>query len=64
MVAGDESLVSDRLPTCKANEAFFVPLFAAEFKLLHASLEDLAASVATWGEVVVMAVGTVEFLVF
>jgi len=63
MVTWDESLVSDWLSASEADEALLVPLFAAEFELLHSRLEDVSAAVASWGEVVVMAIGAVEFLV-
>lgn len=63
VVTWDEPLVSDWLSAGEADEAVFVPLLAAELKLLHSSLEDVSASVAPGGEVVVMAIGAVKLLI-
>jgi len=63
VVTWDEALVADWLPACEADETFLMPLFAAEFELLHSRLEDVAAAIATRGEVVVMAISAVQPLI-
>lgn len=63
LVTRDEALATDWLLTNLAAEALFMPLFALVFVLLHASPEDILASVTAGSEVVVMAISTEETFV-
>lgn len=64
LVARDEALVSNWLVAHLAAEALLMPLFTLVLKLLHASPKDVLTSITPGSEVVVMAIGTVQFLVF
>lgn len=58
-----ETLVADRLQANLAAETLLVPLFPLVLILLHPGSKESAATVAASREVVVMAVGTVQFVV-
>jgi len=59
LVTWDEALVANRLLAYAAAETWLVPLLATELKLLHASAENVATSIAPSSEVVVMAISTI-----
>jgi len=62
-VTWDKALVSDWLLANLTTKALLMPLLSLVLIFLHSSTEDIAAAVASCGKVVVMAVGTVKFLV-
>jgi hypothetical protein len=64
IVTRDEALVANGLLADIAAKAFFMPLLAAELKLLHSSTEDVTTSITSGSKVIVMALGTVEFVFF
>lgn len=62
LLARDEALRSDRVLADNAAEAFLVPLSGLVLHLLGTSTEDLAAPIATAGELGVVAVATVDLV--
>ena len=62
LLTGDETLVADWLLTHLTAEALLMPLLALVLILLHTCAEDVLASIAAGGEIVVVAVSAVQLL--
>lgn len=62
LFARDEALCADRILTDHAAETLLVPLSGLVFHFLSASTEDLATSIATAGELGVVAVAAIDLV--
>lgn len=63
LVTGDKALVANGLLAYLTTEALLMPLLALVLILLHTSTEDVLAAITASSKVVVMTVGTEQFLV-
>lgn len=64
LLARDEALRADRVLADHAAEAFLVPLSGLIFHLLSTGTEDIAACIATSGELGIVAVAAVDLVHF
>jgi len=64
LVTWDKTFCSNWLTTNFATKALFMPLLAFVLIFLHSCTEDVSASVASRGKVVVMTISAIKLLVF